>query len=108
MADKIKIPAHTRSMPARKPSVAIMVGGKEPDHEEEGYFTPPDGFDTEGKKPGERVEFVGEAEVMPDGRMCLKKVNGIELSGEQEATGEAEPKTPSFTDAMMGGPEEGA
>lgn len=51
-----------------------------PDKSRKRYtFKAPEGVDLEDKKPGDKLEAVVEFEVEKDGKLCLKKINGIEL-----------------------------
>lgn len=93
-----------------KPAMAVMIGApgspdKEPDHDE-GEFHAPEGFDMEGKKPGEMIEAVVELEIKDNGMLCVRKLNGMDVEGyeDKETPKEEEPKPDAFTDNVMGGP----
>lgn len=49
------------------------------------YIDAPDGFDMpEGVKVGKEFEAVASLTMTKDGRICLKKLDGIEIGGEKE------------------------
>jgi len=89
-----------------KAALVIKVGDKggEPDHDET-YFSAPEGMDMEGKKPGDTIEFVGEARIEEDGKLCLKKMNGMDVPGAGEAQkmgdGEKDSYKGGFANAVM-------
>lgn len=61
-------------------------------------FKAPEGLDLEGKEKGDALEFVGEVRIEEDGKLCLKRINGIELSGYDEKPKPAK----SFAEAVTG------
>jgi hypothetical protein len=72
------------------------------------YFDAPSDYDMTDKKPGDEIEFVGTATVEEDGRLCLKKMDGMDVGGEGEKPNPADKKNDyegGFADAVM--PEEG-
>lgn len=98
---------------AKDPKMMLVIGGgkgKEGDGEShEGSFKAPEGMDMEGKKPGDTVQAVCDLEIEADGRLCVKKVNGMDVPGyEEEESKEqemGEGEKPSykggFTNAVM-------
>lgn len=103
-----------------KPDMAVAVMVKRPDKPEDGKITfdAPEGFDLEGKEPGDMVEAVVELEVEEGGKLCLRKLNGIDVGGYDEkgvppgklhmARYGGKKTMQSFTDAVMSGGEEEA
>lgn len=100
-------------MADKKPAMALMIGKMdkpgsmpaEPDHDE-GEFKAPEGFDMEGKKPGDTIEAVVELEVKDRGMLCVKKLNGMDVGGygdDKPDEDEAPPEKGGFTDSVMGG-----
>lgn len=95
--------------------MAVMIGtpgggppkdGEEPDHDE-GEFQAPEGIDLEGKKPGEMIEVVATLEVKEGGKLCVRKVNGVDVPGyEDKPEEEPAPDEENFTSAAMGKEEE--
>lgn len=74
-----------------KPAVALMISkgapkpfDAPPKEDAAPTFKAPEGFEMEGKKPGDTVEFVCEATVGEDGMLTIKSLNGIPLSGGDE------------------------
>lgn len=83
-----------------KSPVAIVVapGPKEDPDKGKIIFDAPDGMDLEGKEEGETIQAVVDLEIEDDGRLCLKKVNGLPVAGYSD-----KPKPPTnFAEAVTG------
>lgn len=96
-----------------KMKLVIGVGGKGNPDADEGktYITPPEGYDIGNKKPGDTVEFVGEATVEDDGRLCLTKMDGMDMDGGEEKTSEPDEDDKGYGDfvsSAMPGSDEGS
>ncbi len=92
-----------------KPKAAVIIAEPKPDESDKGKIIvpAPDGLDTEGKKPGETFDAVCEFEIEDDGKLCLKKINGIEMGGYEGDQKEQEgPPENTFAGAVTGQPEE--
>lgn len=103
----------------KNPKLAVMIGspGGPPDEEEhdEVEFEAPSGIDLEGKQPGDTLEAVCVLEIKEGGKLCVRKVNGVDVPGYEDKKPAEEEAPPddkeSFTSAAMGGdeaPAEGA
>lgn len=81
------------------PPVPIAAAAK-PDKPDKGKlrFAAPDGFDLEGKAEGDTIEAVAELEIEEGGKLCLRKLNGIEVAGYDKP----KPDTADFTSAVTG------
>lgn len=105
------------AFPDKKPKLHVMIGlgGKpgadEPDGDEEASIEAPEGMDLEGKKSGDMIEAVTTYEIMPDNKLCARKVNGMPVPGYDDADkpddAGAPPDDDSFTSAAMGAPPAG-
>lgn len=91
-----------------KPKAALVISMGKKDGEagdDKSYFSAPEGMDMEGKKPGDMIEFVGEARIEEDGKLCLKKMNGMDVPGagepEKMGDGEKDAYKGGFADAVM-------
>ena len=65
-------------------------------------FKAPEGVDIEGKKPGDTFEAVVEFEVKEGGKLCVEKINGLELpdSDKDEDESEENPAKSTFVASM--------
>ncbi|MGB7195356.1 MAG: hypothetical protein WBD81_18020 [Collimonas pratensis] len=70
--------AGRRRMP---PGFAQHFAGHKMDSPEMAPIKPPEGFDLQGKGPGDTVQAVVEFEVTDDGMLMPKTINGISLDG---------------------------
>lgn len=61
-------------------------------------FAAPAGLDFEDKKAGDTLEVVAELEIEEGGKLCLKKINGIEVEGRKPTPKQAR----SFAEAVTG------
>lgn len=112
MPAMIKIPAHKRAMPMRKPKVPPMEGFSDEPEEAMNGITLPKGMDP--LKPGETKEYVVECKGGEDGKAMITKINGMPMDGssdgssdESEGDEDETPKDESFVGAAMPGqPEE--
>lgn len=98
----------------KKPAVALMIHapGSAPDEPDgdEGEFQAPEGMDLEGKNPGDTIEVVATCEIKPDGKLCVRKVNGMDVPGyddKDKTDDESAPDDDSFTSAAMGDQSQG-
>lgn len=70
----------------KNPSMPMVVGspGSAPPEDGKTYFDAPKGYDMDGKKPGDEIEFVATAKVEDDGRLCLTKMDGMDMDGDDK------------------------
>lgn len=73
--------AGRRKMP---PGFAKHFAGHAMDSPEMSPIKPPEGFDLQGKGPGDTVQAVVEFEVTDDGMLMPKTLNGISLDGGED------------------------
>lgn len=103
-----------------KPAVALMISkgapkpfDAPPKEDAAPTFKAPEGFEMDGKKPGDTVEFVCEATVGEDGMLAIKSVNGIPIgAGEDDMhkpfdESEDADKSGGFVSNAMPGSDEG-
>lgn len=95
----IKIPAHKRAMPMRKPKVPPMEGFSDEPEESSNNIMPPKG--AEPLRPGETKEIVIEVKGGDGGEAMITKWNGIPMDGSSEQDEDEPPKDESFVGAAM-------
>lgn len=98
----------------KKPKMKLVIGvggkpGMGDDESKEGSFPMPEGYDMEDKKPGDEFEAVCTLKVEDGGRLCVTKVEGMDVPGyddkEEKDEGEA-PEKGSFVKSVFGKDEE--
>lgn len=85
------------------PGFAKHLAGQKGMDEPEG-IKPPEGFDLQGKGPGDMVQVVMEMKVGEGGMLIPMKMNGIPMDGAEEPKegGEEEEPDRGMTDTMPG------
>lgn len=89
------------------PGFSIKLAGHKDDKPEMPSLKLPDGFDAQGKKPGDKIQIVVEGTLGDDGSLMVESVNGIPMDGDKEPDAEDqgafEGKEPEGADGMTHG-----